>query len=247
MEPIHRGEDRLHLVADEVSAQVKCLSVNPFPPRLVGFAKLGIVGPQFFAADGLRQDEEKPILGESSHSLGCSGNARRQTEQLFRGLVGIGDDDGAGDGRRLGLDEQTAAPQALEDGPTHLVDPVTGGFGDERRVRRVAVILHLRGQPVIDGADDRFEPRPLWFHGAGVGFGRREIARPEGAALLLGLGDLPLDESMRAVHEARGEIGFTPIQRTGVGQGIGRSEEHDGHGEQRKQDAGEPRLHGARE
>jgi hypothetical protein len=77
VEPIHGGEDGLHFVADDVSAQVKRLSVNPFPSCLVGFAKLGIVGLQFFAADGLGQDEEKSILGESSHTLGRDGNPGR--------------------------------------------------------------------------------------------------------------------------------------------------------------------------
>src|SRR6266536_4808878 len=82
-EPVHSRQHRLHFVADDVTAQVKRLPVNPFAMSLVGFPKLRVSRLQFLPAYQRWQNEFEPFLGQDARCLRFTLDARGQSQQLL--------------------------------------------------------------------------------------------------------------------------------------------------------------------
>jgi hypothetical protein len=147
--------------------------------------------------------------------LGGGREAGREAEVELGRLVGVGHENDLGDGRRGRLNVETAAPHAVEDGPADLPHAVARGLRDEGGLGVVAVALERGGQARIDDAEDGLEASAVGFDGAGVGGGRGKVARPARGTLGDGFGDLAFGEGVGAIHQARGEIGFGPVERGG--------------------------------
>ena len=67
-EPVHHGQRLLHLVADEVAAQLETLAVNPLPVRHIGADAEPVGGAELRATADQRGDDHLAARGEQTRS-----------------------------------------------------------------------------------------------------------------------------------------------------------------------------------
>ena len=203
-----------------MASHMKRLPVNPFAMCLVGFPKLRVNRLQFLPVYQRRQNEFEPILSQKARCLVFSLAACGKPHQLLGGLVRIGQHHDRGDWRPSWLDQQTMTEQPIQYRPTHLINLVARSFRNQRRMRVIPKPFHPRRQARIHRPDDRLEMRAIGLDRFGISCRGRKIARPQLTSFGHGFLDLAFDESVRAIHQSRGEIGFLPIQWLGLRQGL---------------------------
>ena len=147
------------------------------------------------------------VFRETSRKLRIRWNAGREARQHFRRRVGVGNRHDAGCGRAIGIEQQTFGLHAIEHGPSHGVDFITGAGGDERRRGRGGIELQRSHRDTrIDSSDDLAKA-----------VARTAVGFPKLAALHTSGGSGVFQVKVDAVHHFGCQIAIDG-ERRGAGQ-----------------------------
>jgi hypothetical protein len=159
---------------------VERLPVQPLAPGLLALLKLRVCGLDRVAPDQRGNQKLAAAVGKRNGKLPFGGQSGHEPEDLLWSLARIGHDHKMSSGRpSRRLDEQPLRGNAIEHGPTDLVDTVSIRLRNERRVLVVSKTLQPGRQSVIDGADDLAQPIAVVRDGNIPGRGRRRVVLPE--------------------------------------------------------------------
>ena len=118
-EPVDQGQHLLHLVADDVPAQLERRPVDELAVGQPGAAVAGGNG----AVDQGRDDHPAAALGQPSRHLRLSRHPGNQADELLGRLVGVGNDHHVGNTQAIvGLQQQTLAGHVAECRPANGED-----------------------------------------------------------------------------------------------------------------------------
>ena len=84
LKPVDRRQNLLHLVADDVAANLKRHAVNPFAVRLIGHADARNARPGVGPIDQHGHEQLAAVLGQTTRELGSWLDAGFQAGQHFR-------------------------------------------------------------------------------------------------------------------------------------------------------------------
>src|SRR5205823_3435629 len=83
-EPIDEAEDLLHLVADDVPAEIESRAIDPFAMSAVGHGDARVAGPGVLAVDEDGDDDLAAVLGQVSRPLLFRRQTGSEADEHFR-------------------------------------------------------------------------------------------------------------------------------------------------------------------